>query len=341
MSDLQKAPQVAAPHTDDRLDFGLLTDRYRRELLVHCYRILGSLEDAEDALQEALFNAWRQFDSLRSLAALRAWLYKIATNVSLNMLARRRVRSLPPAAGEPANPRDALQAPIMDAVWLDPLPDEYIAGDIASPEACYETKESVTLAFLAALQILPGRQRAILIMRDVLGWNTAEIGDLLDQSIPAVNSALQRARATIRKNYTKPDHRLGTDDERIANLLARFAQAWETGDSASLVALLREDAILSMPPLPGWYRGRDAIREFLDRHLFAASHTDTRTRFRVTATRANGCPALASYQLDEAGMYRPGAILILTLEGDQIVQLDDFLALDDRLFLRFNLPLCL
>jgi RNA polymerase sigma-70 factor (ECF subfamily) len=339
MSDLSKASRVAAPYSDDHFDFGPLTDRYRGELLVHCYRILGSLEDAEDALQEALLSAWRQFDSLRSQASLRPWLYRIATNVSLNMLASRKVRSMPVARYEPANPRDALQEPVMDPVWLEPLPDEYIAGEIAGPEARYETKESVSLAFLTALQILPGRQRAILILHDVLGWKTAEIGNLLDQSIPAINSALQRARATTKKSYHKVEQRLATDDERTANLVGRFVQAWETSDSAGLVALLHKDAILTMPPLPAWYRGREAIKEFLDLHLF--SQPSAERQFRVVMTRANGCPALASYQLDKTGLYRPGAILVLTLEDDQIIQLDDFLALDHRLFLRFKLPLSL
>ncbi len=247
---------------------------------------------------------------------------------------------MPTATTQPANPRDPLQPPVMDPVWLDPLPDEYIAGESASHEARYETKESVRLAFLTALQLLPGRQRAILIMRDVLGWNTTEIGELLDQSVTAVNSALQRARATMKKHYGRGEQPLmSADDAWVAHLLARYVQAWEASDSAALVALLREDAILTMPPLPGWFRGRDSIKEFLDLHLFSATHTDK--QFRVTPTRANGCPALASYQRDETGIYRPGAILILTVEDHQIVQIDDFLALDNRLFLRFNLPLTL
>jgi RNA polymerase sigma-70 factor (ECF subfamily) len=333
MLDSQQTSPGTLPHSEAELDFGSRAEKYRRELLVHCYRILGSLEDAEDAVQEALIRAWRQIDSLRSQASLRAWLYTIAGNVSLNMLAGRKARALPMTMTDPADPRDPLQAPVLESVWLDPLPDEYIAGVSASPEARYETKESVTLAFLAALQRLPGRQRAILILRDVLGWKTEEIGGLLDQSIPAVNSALQRARATMKRQYDTPDQSAGPGDEREAIVLARFVQAWETSDSAGLAALLREDAILTMPPLPAWYRGRDSIREFLDVQIFSGK------QYRLIATRANGCPALASYQRDATGVYRPGAILILTLVQGQITQLDDFLALDHRLFLRFNLPL--
>jgi len=331
----QNTSQGASLPPDAQQDFGSLTEGYRRELLVHCYRILGSLEDAEDALQETLITAWQHFDTLRSQASLRAWLYKIATNLCLNMLTSRKARGLPTARTKPADPRDPLQAPILESVWLEPLPDEYVAGVIASPEAYYDTKESVALAFLAVLQLLPGRQRAILILRDVLGWSVAEIGGILDQSVPAVNSALQRARATLKNHYDKREQQTVSDDEWEASVLARFVQAWETSDSAGLVALLREDAILTMTPLPGWYRGRDSIGEFLASQLFAEK------QLRVIPIRANGCPALASYQRNAAGVYRPGAILIITLEVGQIVQVDDFLALDDQLFLRFNLPLSL
>ncbi len=338
MLDSQTEGQMSVLQPEAQADFGLLTQGYRHELLVHCYRILGSMEDAEDALQESLLRAWRQSETLRSPSSLRAWLYKIATNVSLNMLSQHKVRSMPQERFEPAHPQAPLQPPVLDPIWLDPLPDEYIAGDIASPEARYETKESVTLAFLAALQLLPGRQRAVLILCDVLGWKPAEIGTVLDLSVPAVNSALQRARATMKRNYDGASLARAVNNEQVAGLLSRYIQAWEASDSVGLVALLREDAILTMPPLPGWYRGREAIREFLDRHVFSASRAN---QFRVIETRANGCPALASYQRDGSGVYRPGALLILTMEGDQIVQLDDFLALDDRLFLRFKLPLSL
>jgi RNA polymerase sigma-70 factor (ECF subfamily) len=335
MSDMQKTSQLVSPQAEASFDFETLTAGHRRELLVHCYRILGSLDDAEDAVQEALIRAWRQIDSLRSQASLRAWLYKISTNVSLNMLASRKARAMPTAITKPADPRNPLQAPLLESVWLTPLPDEYLTGIIASPEARYEMKESVTLAFLAALQRLPGRQRAVLILRDVLGWKTEDVGTILHQSVPAVNSALQRARATMKKYYDKSEHPQVTSDEREASVLARFVHAWETNDSIGLAALLREDAILTMPPLPGWYLGRDSIREFLDLQLFAGK------QYRLKATRANGCPALASYRRAETGVYWPGALIILTFEQGQIVQVDDFLTFDDRLFHRFNLPLSL
>src|SRR5258706_1830019 len=175
-------------------DFEALTGPYRRELTVHCYRILGSFEDAEDALQEALVRAWRQLNTLQSPGALRAWLYRIATNVALNMLAARKARSLPPALSAAADPRAPLPAPSPEALWLEPLPDEYLDHFVPGPEARLEAKESVTLAFLTVLQRLPARQRAVLILRDVLGWRAQEVADLLEASVPAVNSALQRAR---------------------------------------------------------------------------------------------------------------------------------------------------
>lgn len=341
MSDTQPTSQAQLDptHPIHADDFEALTNPHRRELLVHCYRILGSMDDAQDASQQTFINAWRQFDSLKSHTSLRPWLYKIATNVSLNMLAGRKLRSLPTAFYHPANPREPLQALVTESIWLDPLPDETISDQVATPEARYEVKESVTLAFLTALQLLPRRQRAVLILRDVLGWKVDELGILFDQPVTAINSLLQRARYTMKKVYSRAEHPSPIRDEQTAELVARFAQAWEASDTAGLIALLSEDAILTMPPLPAWYQGRDVIKEFLDTHIFSALQTDQ--LFRVTAIHANGCPALASYQLDEAGTYRPGAIIIFSIKDNQITQIDDFLALDNRLFLRFNLPISL
>ena len=319
-------------------DFQHLTDPYRHELLVHCYRLLGSFEDAEDALQETLLRAWRRLASLEIQTSLRAWLYKIATNVSLDMLDRRKSRSMPTFTHAPADPLDPLPAPINDPIWLDPLPDVYLDGYIVNPEARYEAHESVTLAFLTALQKLPGRQRAILILRDVLGWKAEEVASLLDLTVVAVNSALQRGRATMKKWQSETALAMATtaDSRQTETLLARYVAAWETADVAGFIALLREDAALTMPPLPVWYRGHAAISHFVGQYLFAGQ---VQGRFRLVATRANGCPAFAVYERDETGMYRSSALQILVIDQDRIAQIDDYLAPDDRLFSRFNLPL--
>lgn len=268
-------------------------------------------------------------------ASLRAWLYKIATNVSLDMLDSRKRRLLPSAVHEPADPDDALPLLVYDPQWLEPLPDALLAGLPINPEARYEVRESVTLAFLVMLQSLPGRQRAIFILRDVLGWKAQEVAELLDLTVVAVNSAVQRARATMKKVQQAQSSQAAITTDHTP-LLERYLHAWETADSASLIALLPEDAALTMPPLPIWYRGHADIQAFLDKHLFAGP---ARGRFRLVATRANGCPAFAVYNRDSNGVYRPGALHILTIRGDQITQIDDFLALDDRLFTQFGLPL--
>jgi RNA polymerase sigma-70 factor (ECF subfamily) len=318
-------------------DFQLLTDSYHRELLVHCYRMLGSVDDAEDALQETFLRAWRRLDSLKEQASLRAWLYKIATNVSLDMLDYRKARSTPLLVYAPADPQDPLPAPVNDPVWLDPLPDEYLDGLSLNPEAHVETRESVALAFLAMLQNLPGRQRAVLILRDVLGWKAHEVADLLNITVAAVNSALQRARATIKKQQTDLGlhRRVAVEETPTGDLLSRYLKAWETADTNSLIALLREDAVLTMPPSPAWYRGREAIKAFLDGFLFAGQAKD---RFRLMAARANGCPAFGTYQRDENGIYQPVTLQVLTIVQGLIVQMDDFMDRPDHLFSRFKLP---
>ena len=338
MAEEKKVLPLATAQSDSRDEFQHLTEPYQHELLVHCYRMLGSFEDAEDALQETLLRAWRRLDSLKAQASLRAWLYRIATNVALDMIDRRKARSMPPLTHAPADPHQPLSAPIIDPIWLDPLAEVYLDEQSLTPEARYEARESVTLAFLAALQKLPGRQRAILILRDVLGWKAQEVAELLNLSVVAINSALQRARATMKKHHhDQAFHTVAqADNPQTAALLARYVHAWETADPVSLILLLHEEAILTMPPLPTWYRGRAAIKMFLESYLFAGPAP---ARFRLATTRANGCPAFAVYRPDENGDYRPAAFHILRLEQDQIVQIDDFLALDDRLFSQLKLPL--
>jgi RNA polymerase sigma-70 factor (ECF subfamily) len=321
-------------------DFAALTGAYHHELLVHCYRFLGTLEDGEDALQETLLRAWRHMDTLNSPSALRAWLYKIATHVCLDMLSSRKARFLPSMDSTPADPRSPLPGPVLDPLWLSPLPEMYLAGQSASPAARYELRESVALAFLTVLQKLPPRQRAILILRDVLDWEIREVAELLEMTPTAVNSALQRARATMQKHpvelsqarlagSTHPDH---------TSLLERFSRAWETADATGLAALLRDDAVLTMPPLAAWFRGRAAIRRFLEDQLFGA---DSRGQFRLLPLKANGCPAFAVYQRGAEGLFRPAVLQVLILDAGQVVRMDDFLVPDERLFKQFRLPVSL
>ena len=303
--------------------------------------MLGSLQDAEDVLQETLLRAWRGLDSFQGRSELRPWLYKIATNGCLDTLASRRKRVLPNSKYAAANPGDPLPDPIAEPLWVEPIPDALIdLRPSVNPEAYFDARESVALAFLATLQTLPGRQRAVLILRDVLGWSASEVADLLDASVAAVNSALQRARASMKAYRTAPRALRGAmaDSEKTASLLSRYVDAWHAADAKGLVALLREDAVFTMPPLPLWYHGRAAIQRFLDTQLFVG---EAQARFRLAATQANGCPAFATYQRDETGIYRAGALQVLTIEDGQIAAIHDFLSFGDRLFVSFGLPIAL
>lgn len=325
------------PGTTD--EFHALTGPYQRELMLHCYRILGSLDDAEDALQETLLRAWRRLDTLKEPGSLRAWLYKIATNTSLDMLSSRKARGLGPVFYAPADPADALPAPVLDPIWLEPLPDEYLAGRLPTPEAQVEANESVSLAFLAALQQLPGRQRATLILRDVLDWSAQETAEMLGLSLAAANSALQRARTTLKKNQAANSavHR-PVQDPLASQLLTRYMQAWVAADAPGLAALLREDAILTMPPLPAWYLGRATIQAFFEKYLFTGAAAG---RFRVLAAHANASPALAVYQQaagQEGQPFRPASLQVLTLQDGQVARIDCFLTGEETLFARFGLP---
>jgi RNA polymerase sigma-70 factor (ECF subfamily) len=318
-------------------EFQRLTDPYQHELLVHCYRFFGSLEEAEDALQETWLRAWRRIGTLKDQSALRAWLYKIATNVCLDMLDKHKARCLPNLTYLPADPRQPLPPPVGEATWIEPLPEEYLDWSNLNPEARIELHESVNLAFLTVLQLLPGRQRAVLILRDVLGWKAQETAELLSVSVPAVNSALQRARGTLKKHQRgqAANDRLSGANEQTETLLNRYVQAWETADAAGLVSLLREDAVWVMPPLPAWFRGRAVIEEFLQGQLFAGRNPGD---VRLEARRANGCPAFATYQLDESGVYRIGAFQILNIEQGMIAQIVSFLSPGRRLIDRLKLP---
>jgi RNA polymerase sigma-70 factor, ECF subfamily len=315
--------------------FAQLIEPHRHELLVHCYRILGSFEDAEDMLQETLVRAWKHLDTFEERASLRSWLYKIATNACLDALDTRKSRRLSKelyARGDPTGP---LPPPSQEVIWVESFPDEMIDGqpDIY-PEARYEVRESITLAFVAALQKLPGRQRAVLLLCDVMGWDANAAAKILDMTTAAVNSALQRARQTMKKTEHKPltIHL----DEQLSSLLTRYVAAWESADSAALVAVMREDVALTMPPIPVWFGGRVDIKAFLDGYLF--KNFDP-FKIRLVPVRFNGSPAFAVYQMDSSGIYRAAALHILSIENGQIIEINDFLTFDGKLFSKFNLPL--
>ena len=307
----------------DEAAFRELTEPYRRELHVHCYRILGSVQDAEDAMQETLLAAWRGLDRFEERATLRAWLYRIATNRCLNALrdsARRPQRGGWALPFEPPEPTR-----FGEPLWLEPYPDtllDELPDAAPGPEKRYETKEAVGLAFVSGLQRLPPRQRAVLVLRDVLGFPAAEAAAMLDTSEASANSALQRARQTLDQRLpadrTKaPLPRSGAEKE----LVARFAEAFESSDVDAVIALLTDDALVTMPPEPHEYQGTDAIARFLrDRITGRAGR-----RVRLIPTRANGQPAFGHYLEDpHAPVGRTAGVLVLTLEGDRIAAITRF-----------------
>jgi RNA polymerase sigma-70 factor (ECF subfamily) len=330
---------IAAAREGDHEAFRRLTEPYYRELHVHCYRILGSFHDAEDLVQETFLRAWRSLDTFQGRARFRPWLYKIATNACLKALERRPSRALPQDFGPPADPSLSPSPPAPEIVRLEPYPDMFLGdlqGSSPDPESLYTLRESVELAFLTAIQLLPPRQRAALILRDVLGWRAVEAAGLLGSSVVAVNSALQRARATLAHRHPPAGrdapHR-GSSDAAEASILARYMRAWEDGDMAALATLLREDAILTMPPAPTWFEGREAIAAF----FHALCFTEPRKRFRVLRTPANGQPACAPYDWDDdAGYYAFSGIMVLRLEGSLVAEITGFG--DPGLFALFSLP---
>jgi RNA polymerase sigma-70 factor, ECF subfamily len=311
--------------------FGELAGAYRAELRAQCYRILGSLPDAEDALQEALLRAWRGLAGYQGRGSVRSRLYAIVTNAALDATRHRARRELPVYFGPAASPGAGLDPPQGGQPWLTPYPDHWLTSDERlSPEARYEQRESIELAFLIALQHLPPRQRAVLLLREVVGFPTTGIATQLGVTAAAVNSALQRARATLRDLLPATSqqttlHTLG--DHATRNLARRYADAIERGDADTLIAMLTADATWSMPPVPTWYRGHPAIRRFLERGPLTY-------RWQRRAVRANGQLAVAGYLLDPGkGKYEPFVIDVLTLRGTKIAAVTAFLAVQASPFL--------
>jgi RNA polymerase sigma-70 factor (ECF subfamily) len=327
----------------EKADPERLLESYRNELFLHCYRLQGSLHDAEDTVQDTMLRAWRHFDNFtdRGPGSLRAWLYTIATNACLDALKKRSPRTLPTAASPAWNPQEPVAARGSEMLWLEPFPDSWLIEAAENPEARYTQHESVSLAFLTALQLLPPRQRAILLLSDVLDWRAAEIAQLLEISVSAVNSALHRARVTLEKNYLREQREIAQFhrvDAATNALLTRYLHAWETDDVDGLVALLKEDATLSMPPVPSWYQGREAIRAILCTAIFPSS---VRDQWRLSPTRANGQPAFVVYRSDGAtGSYRAFAVQVITLDGSgQITGVTAFLGPKLAAFFGFPLQL--
>ncbi len=323
-------PDAAIPH-----DVTALFEPHRRELHLHCYRMLGSLQDAEDMVQETMVRAWQRFATFRGEASVRTWLYRIATNACLDVLKAGRPRRILPQTAYPlSDPFAPIPAPVREPIWLEPLPASWCSDLPDDPETHYTRREQVSLAFLTALQVLPPRQRAILMLADVLDWRAAEIASLLELSVSAVNSALHRARATMARQYHREDYPAPPQDDHTAELLRRYVRAWEHDDVDGLVALLKTDATFSMPPFPCWYAGREAIQRIL---TMAAFRPGAERQWRLLPATATGDAAFALYRADAASnTFLPFGIQVLTLHPDGIRDLTIFHA--PALIRHFALP---
>jgi RNA polymerase sigma-70 factor (ECF subfamily) len=310
-----------------------LVEPRQAELHAHCYRMLGSVHDAEDALQEALLRAWRALPRFERRSSIRSWLYRIATNTCLDLIAKWPKRVLPIDYGPPSDPHGGPGPPLVESVWVEPYPD--------APDASYEQRESVELAFIAALQHLPARQRAVLILREVLGFSAKEVCESLETTVASVNSALQRARKTIDEKLPDQSQQatlrtLG--DEQVRAIVERYMGAWERGDVDAVVALLAEDATIAMPPMASWYRGADVV-VFISDWAFSGRLYDMEgdRRVRVLPARANGQPAIGTYAWnEEAGRFLPTVLQVLTFDGARIADITGFV--DPSAFARFGLP---
>ena len=294
---------------------------HRRELHAHCYRMLGSAHDADDALQDALLRAWRGLGKFEGRSSLRSWLYRIATNACLDVISRRPRRLLPMDHGQAAGPGDDLGEPLAESVSIEPYADDHLADGYAAPEARYERRESVELAFIAALQHLPGSQRAALLLRDVLGFSAREAAAALDTTVASVNGALRRARQAVTERLPRQSQQAtlrALGDDGIREVVERYIDAWERGDVGAILAMLAEDATFSMPPLPTWYRGREAIAAFLTRFAL-------QDRWRLLPASANGQLAFGCYAWEaEQQSYTGLSLDVLTLDGTWATEVTSF-----------------
>lgn len=324
--------------------FGELIEPYRRELQIHCYRILGSLHEAEDMVQETFIKAWKNIGTYEGRASFRSWLYKIATNTCLDFLDSKRSRRLLPfQISAASDPRSSILPPAPELTWLEPFPDEWLADTAAiNPEARYSQSESISLSFLTALQVLPARQRAVLILRDVLDFSAAETAEVLELTVSSVNSALNRARKTLSERYQgkiPETSRVSFADEKSKQLLNHYIRAWQAADVNGLVSLLKQDAILAMPPSPSWYQGKRAIGKFVAATVLGNNGMfpgKAKNRWRFIPTRANASLALAMYQRADQNKYHAFGLQVLIFQRDKVSHIINFI--DPSLPVRFGLP---
>jgi len=328
---------LEAARGGDEAAFSQLIGPHRGALHAHCYRMLGSVQDAEDALQETLLNAWRALPRFEGRSSLKSWLYRIATNACLKTIERRPRRVLPIDYAPAADPHDRLAAPPVESVWIEPYPGAGIEGEDrpASPDARYEQRESVELAFVAALQHIPARQRAVLILRDVLAFSAKEVAETLEMTPAAVDTALQRAHKTVDERLpgqSQQDTLQAIGDERLRQLVGGFMDAWERADVDAVVAMLAHEATIAMPPQPTWYRGRDAVATFLRTVALAPG-----MRWRLLPVAANGQLAFGEYRWNETTEHFVGrAVMVLTITDALIADITAFGS--PELFPHFGLP---
>jgi len=321
-----------------RDELGAQFELYRRELRAHCYRMLGAIQDAEDMVQETFLRAWRRRDTLETTSSLKSWLYAIATNICLDTLKRRPRRVAPVMLGAASTLAEPIPEKTFEPMWMEPYPDSLLlASPDPTPEDLLIEREQVALAFIVVLQLLPPRQRAVLLLRDVLDWPASEVAAFLDTTVPAVKSALHRARELIAAR--KLDHaaqllNLNGEFDGAAQQLSAYVNAWEAGDGAALAQLLKEDATFSMPPIPAWYHGKESIHALVLSTVFDG---DAYGRWRLLPTAANGQPAFGLYRQDEtSGYYQAYGIQVVTFSGQLVSDITTFM--DAGLLRHFKLP---
>ncbi len=316
----------------DPIELEPLLEAHRAELTGYAYRMLGSAFEAEDAVQETMLRAWRSFEGFEGRAALRSWLYRIATNVCLDMLSARERRARPMDLGPAQSASSVLGEPLPEVTWIEPIPDSLVVPEAGDPAELAESRESIRLAFIAALQHLPPKQRAVLILREVLRWKASEVAELLDTSVASVNSALQRARATLEASNVTAAGTSPSVDAADAELLARYVDAFERYDMDALTSLIHEDAIQSMPPYDLWLRGRDDIFTW-----WLGPGAACRGSRVIPTVAANGAPAFAQYKPAADGGYEPWALQVLEISEGRITEFTFFLE-TKTLFPLFGLP---